>query len=49
MKDDAHVFHLKAFGQLRPQRVEIVDVHVEHFARCGIERVVVVIDVWVEP
>jgi hypothetical protein len=49
VKHDAYVFHFETFGQLRPQRVEIVDVHIEHFARRGIERVVVIIDVWVEP
>lgn len=49
MKHDAHVFHLEAFGQLRAQSIEIVDVHIKHFARRGIERVVVVINVRVEP
>jgi hypothetical protein len=39
------LFYFKAFGQLRSERVEVVDVHIEYLAGRGVERVMMVVNV----
>jgi len=42
------LFYFKAFGQLRSERVKVVDVYIEYFAGRGVERVMMVVNIGVE-
>ena len=48
MEDDAHVLHFETGRQLRTQRVDVVDVHIEQLSRLGVDGVMVFVDVRIE-
>lgn len=48
MKDDADVLYFESGRQLRAQRIDVVDIHVEEFTRLGAHGVMVFVDVRVE-